>query len=160
MTTAEEREVEMEKEGIVDIEMREIDMKEEDSIRCFVAEECGCTLFNGTSCSTNVSLDYYQIKRNECAELDHDSLDLVIMAQIMANSSDGSVRHRGRETHDRKRMATQFFHNGKKVMEHEFYIKCTCSHIHVGMSFFYIVWGACRFKALRSYYMKQGLSPR
>ena len=26
--------------------MRDIDIKEEDSIRCFVAEECGCTLFN------------------------------------------------------------------------------------------------------------------
>ena len=115
MTTVEDREVEMEKEGIVDIEMRE-----EDSIRCFVAEECGCTLFNGTSCSTMFSSDYYKIRRNDCAELDHDSLDLVIMAQIMANSSDGSVRHRGRETHERKRMATQFLHNGKKVMEHQF----------------------------------------
>ena len=50
--------------------MRDIDIKEEDSIRCFVAEECGCTLFNGTSCSTNFSPDYYSIRRNECAELD------------------------------------------------------------------------------------------
>ena len=32
MTTVEDREVEMEKEGIVDIEMRDIDMKEEDSM--------------------------------------------------------------------------------------------------------------------------------
>ena len=55
------------------------------------------------------------------------------MAQIMANFSDGSVRHRGRETHDRKRMATQFFHNGKKIIKHQFYIYCTFSHVHLGM---------------------------
>ena len=64
MTTVgiEDKEVEMEKEGIVDIE---IDIKEKDSIRCFLAEECGCTLFNGTSCSTHFSPDYYRIRRNE-----------------------------------------------------------------------------------------------
>ena len=46
---------------------------------------CECNFNKGKRCSTWFEESHYQEIRNSCAELDHDSLDLVIKAQIMAH---------------------------------------------------------------------------
>ena len=62
----------------IDLDRREIE-KEEEIVKTFVVEGCACNLNGGNGCSKFFSQEHYQSMRNQCVELDYDSLDLLIM---------------------------------------------------------------------------------
>ena len=101
----------------IDLDRREIDKKEEEIVKTFVVEGCACNLNGGNGCSKFFSEEHYQSMRNQCVKRDHDSLDLLIMGQIMANTTQSStvIEHTTRCDKERERVTTQFFHQGKKV---------------------------------------------
>ena len=70
-------------------------------IEKFCEEGCGCP----ENCSANYTLHHYETLRSQCSELDHDTLDMVIMGQIMALT-----------TTTQERRQTTYMHLGLKVI--------------------------------------------
>ena len=101
---------------------REIDKKEEEIVKSFVVEGCACNLNGGNGCSKFFSQEHYQSMKNQCVELDHDSLDLLIMGQIMATTI---FEHTTRCDKERERVTTQFLHQGKKVKVNTYTYRAT-----------------------------------
>ena len=100
----------------IPVEVRLLDEKEEEKVLKFVHDKCCCQLNNNLSCSDLFHITHYREMRNQCAELDHDSLDLVMMSQMMALMSNSTVnRRKGSKTEERSRPATSFMHLGEKV---------------------------------------------
>ena len=58
-----------------------------------------------------------QIKesRNDCMALDHASFDLVLMGQIMANTTDSKKAQHSRLEHERIKTSTKFYYHCIKV---------------------------------------------
>ena len=81
------------------LEWREIDDHEGEAIRQFLRTGCGCRW----SCCSKFDRAHYQKMRDQCSELTHDELDLVLMGQIMAT------------TVTNERNSSHFFHLGEKV---------------------------------------------
>ena len=83
----------------------------------FVEQGCGCS----RRCSRQFSKDHYLTVRAQCQELEHDYLDVALMGVLMAQTStsetvDSTVSHRHRrESKERERQRTQFYHLGQKV---------------------------------------------
>ena len=65
----------------VPVEVRLLDEKEEEKVLKFVQDKCCCQLNNNSSCSDLFHITHYREMRNQCAELDRDSL---VMSQMMA----------------------------------------------------------------------------
>ena len=69
----------------VSIDRREIDEVEEQLVQQYVHDGCKCDFSPMNSpCCTSITVEQYRSIRNDMAELTHDELDLVIMAQVMA----------------------------------------------------------------------------
>ena len=86
----------------IEPEARPEDQREADTIDRFMAEGCKCPL----NCSLKFSRPHYELTRSQCAELTHETLDMVIMGQLMAltpvvPSSDINITH--------------YMHQGEKV---------------------------------------------
>ena len=94
----------------MDVEKREIDVKEEERVLLFSTEGCGCHKL----CWKQFSAEHYGEMRNNMAQLEHDALDLVIMGQKMAGT-----------TVSNKKIFTHFYHHGKSVSV--LHIKCCYS---------------------------------
>ena len=62
-------------------DLRPQDEIEKKKIEAFCEQGCGCP----ENCSANYTLHHYKTLRSQCSELDHDTLDMVIMGQIMVN---------------------------------------------------------------------------
>ena len=96
------------------IEKQDIDIAEENCIKKFIQEGCGCT----RQCSSLFSEEHYLTVRAQCQELEHD---LALMGYIMGFTNvtetiDGNISHRYRqEPRQRERRSNQFFHYGQKV---------------------------------------------
>ena len=78
----------------IELELRQKDIREDETITEFVEEGCGCPL----NCSSTFSRNYYELTRGQCAELSHETLDIVIIGQLMAltpaiPSSDINITH-------------------------------------------------------------------
>ena len=100
----------------VPVEVRLLDEKEEEKVIKFVEDKCRYQLNNNSSCCDLFHIAHYRERRNQCAELDRDSLDLVVMSQMMALMSNSTVnRRKGSKTQERRRPATSFMHLGEKV---------------------------------------------
>ena len=85
----------------VPVEARLLDEKEEEKVLKFVQDKCCCQLNNNSSCSDLFHITHYREMRNQCAELDHDSLDLVVMSQMMALMSNSTTKRRkGNQTEE------------------------------------------------------------
>lgn len=66
-------------------------------------------------CFDQFNETHYSTMRNNCAELDHNSLDIVIISQIMANTNISEfLEIRGRK-HQRQNYRTTFYHLSRKV---------------------------------------------
>ena len=63
---------------------RQIDATEEEKIRSFVEQGCGCRLAENGPCSRLFTLKYYQEIRNNVAELSWGELNMVLMGEVMA----------------------------------------------------------------------------
>ena len=87
----------------VPVEVRLLDEKEEVKVLKFVHGKCCCQLNNNSSWSDlfHIYITCYREMRNQCAELDCDSLDVVVMSQIMALMSNSTMNKRmGSQTED------------------------------------------------------------
>ncbi len=97
-------------------DLRPVDEMEGEKIRRFISEGCGCHINNDHNCSSLFSLSHYRSNRDICAELEHDSLDLVIMGQLMALTFNTDIIiDKNNQSHDRQRLSTQYMHLGQKV---------------------------------------------
>ena len=88
-------------------EMTKEDEVEDEKVKSFMRDGCGCNLNRGKPCFTLFEESHYRDSRNTFAELDHDSLDLVIKTQIMA--------HTRQSKEDGKKHHTSFYHLSFKV---------------------------------------------
>ena len=78
------------------------DKKEEEAITAFLGQTCGCKLgHENCPCSTTFSHQSIESCRDSCAELSHNELDIMIMAQLKSGTD--------------KWNRTNFFHNGIRI---------------------------------------------
>ena len=90
----------------VEQEATDADKAENEKIVKFMNSGCTCRFNKGKPCYTLFEESHYRSIRNSCAELDHDSLDLVVKAQIMAH-----INTFGNNSH----CNAVFYHHSKKV---------------------------------------------
>ena len=109
-----------------------------------------------------------------CAELDHESLDFLIMGQLMSNTSISSKTHHHIQPPDeRQRVSTAYYHQGIKVC---YYNDTNMKYTHVHNILVYISIpfikvckktftflhgiGKSRLNAIRSSLLKNGIEAR
>ena len=110
MSELEEREIHWE----VEIEERDVDIKERESQ--FWDSTCNCTTYKGGPCNRAFSIEYIRSIRDQCLSLDHQSLDLVLMGQLMANlRRSTSLTDRTHSNKQREGEHTPYYHQGIKV---------------------------------------------
>ena len=80
-----------ENEEEVIVEATIYDREEEDKVANFLGTGCGYTLYFGGPCNKAFSAEHLQTIRSQCQDLDHTSLDLVLLGQIMATNSHSST---------------------------------------------------------------------
>ena len=98
------------------------DKKEEETIQAFIEESCCCSLGpKKTPCSSQLSLSTISQARNNCLQLSHSELDLVIMAQIHAlrtHPDDKPTDYRGKT--ETFRSHTRYYVHGLPVCKKTF----------------------------------------
>ena len=87
-------------DAIIICDQRPEDKKESETVEYFYQQGCGCP----EKCSSKFSLTHYTTLRSQCAELDHNALDMVIMGQLMALTKTYLEKHQ-----------TTYMHLGEKV---------------------------------------------
>ena len=104
----------------IPFDVRPADEREDERIRRFITKGCGCLINDDRNCSLLFPFSHYRLNRDSCAELELDSLDLVIMGQLMALTVNTDViLNKNRETQERQRTSTQYLHLGQKVNNFE-----------------------------------------
>ena len=66
---------------------------EERHIARYLAQGCKCSLNSGNPCHTTFTALQIQTAREECWQLSHDELDLVVMGQLRAVCHNDPVEH-------------------------------------------------------------------
>ena len=69
--------------GVGGIEYSDADREEEERVRKFCTEGCGCAL-NSTPCSTQFTIEHFREMRGNAAELSWSEQNMSVMSQIMA----------------------------------------------------------------------------
>ena len=99
-----------------EIEVWEIDQKEQSEVDEFFEKGCGCTLFGGKPCFTAFTREHICSIWDQCSSLDrHDRYNILfghVMATIRASST---VQSRGHQTKDRSRVSGDYLHEGMRV---------------------------------------------
>ena len=129
----------------ISVDRREIDEVEEQLVQQHVRDGCNCDYGPRKSpCCKSISVERYRSIRNDMAELTHDELDLVVMAQVMAGCStaDSSLS----QNRQRTQTHTTFHHNGDRICQKTF--------------LFLHAMGYWRFKAIKAGYLSNGLCSR
>jgi len=123
--------------GMVLVDQCEVDEVEEQLIQRFVQDRCKCDL--GSPCCTTITVEHSWSVHCQMAELTHDELDFVVMAQVMMAGLETSPHH-GQE---RGQSYIIFNHNGVSVCQKTFLFLHTMAYWH--------------FKAIKASYMASGL---
>ena len=71
----------------VELDCRAVDLEEEQKVTKFHKDICGCKLVNGGPCSASFTKEDLCAAGNQCFGLDDQSLDYLLMGQIMAGTS-------------------------------------------------------------------------
>ena len=87
-------------DAIILCDQRPENKKESETVEHFHQQGCGCS----EKCSSRYPLTHYTTLRSQCAELDHNALDMVIMGQLMALTKTNLEKHQ-----------TIYMHLGEKV---------------------------------------------
>ena len=91
-----------------------MDIAEENTVIQFTTTTCKCSTFNGGPCSKAFSLEHIQAVRDQCAALNRYSLDLMLMGQIMANTTCSASTAGYLSPLENLRRA-KFYHHGIRV---------------------------------------------
>ena len=133
--------------GVGGIEYSDAD-REEERVRKFCTEGCGCAL-NSTPCSTQFTIEHFREMRGNAAELSWSEQNMSVMSQIMAftfcdaTPLNSSKHHHKQKT--RERSSTSFHHHGLRVCRKTLFLHKI---------------GKARLQDLRSHYLSNGLVPR
>ena len=96
----------------VQIELREIDKKEEEELQTFFRVGCECQ----HQCSKQFPQHYIRMIRNDMAELSREELDLLIMGELMTSLHDGETTTASKHVPKKRSYShTYFYHKGEKV---------------------------------------------
>ena len=66
----------------VQLDVREIDVKEEDRVKQFLINGCECSM----KCTSKFTQQHFQLMRSNAVELNRTELDMTVMGQVMAFS--------------------------------------------------------------------------
>ncbi len=64
----------------VELDLRKEDEEEHEAITLFLTNGCQCL----ADCCHQFTRSHYEVQRNQCDELSHEHLDMVLMGQLMA----------------------------------------------------------------------------
>ena len=124
----------LQREGIVALDVSNVERKEEEKVELFMRDGCGCKL----NCHQTLGKEAIVARRNDCAELSKQELDLVILGQLGAFEK-GS-------TPQSSRLRSSFYMSGSRVCKRAFLF------VH-GV-------GEKQFKNLKRHFSQNGLVPR
>ena len=130
----------------VQLDVREIDVKEEDRVKQFLINGCECSM----KCTSNFTQQHFQLMRSNAMELNRTELDMTVMGQVMAfthcrKATINSTKHR-HQIKMREKNTTTYHHQGVKVCRKTFL-------------FLHNI-GEFRLKAIKAQYLAEGLVPR
>ena len=99
--------------SLLNSDIRPEDLREEEDIREFFQNGCGCV----DECHKKFSESYVRTLRSDMLQMTRSEYDLVIMAQMKATSSMGGLTSGNRKRpHDRERNTFVYQHEGVKVI--------------------------------------------
>ncbi len=95
----------------------DLSVKEEEDVTSFMGDTCGCTLGNGSPCSKQFTVTHVTKMRMTSMELTRSELDMALLGQISActNHSDGVVVESRHTAAGRKKIYSNYIHQGKPV---------------------------------------------
>ena len=100
-------------------EMRAIDADEVRKVEEFFEEGCGCTLYNGRGCCYAFTREHISSIRDQCSSFERHDLQNILFGHVMATINPSEiVENRGHETKNRERIAANFLHEGRKVINY------------------------------------------
>ena len=101
----------------VEVDFRQLDIDEDSVVEDFMRESCGCKKWDGKPCSGQFHPLYVKVTRLNFSELTTEQLDLVIMGQLIANSStsDTVVTESRHKATERRKAYTRHFHQGRPI---------------------------------------------
>ena len=120
---------------------------EEREIARFLANGCKCSLGNGSPCHTLFTPSQLQAACDECRQLTHDELDMVVMGQLRAlcHSDPVTQKTKAKNT-ERRRSTTLYRFGGHRVCQKTFCFLHTMSHK--------------RLESIKASWLENGLCPR
>ena len=120
---------------------------EERHIARYLAQGCKCSLNSGNPCHTAFTASQIQTAREECRQLSHDELDLVVMGQLRAVCQNDPVTQKTKARNTEHRRSTTLFRfGGHRVCQKTFCFLHTMSHK--------------RLESIKASWMENGLCPR
>ena len=122
--------------GGVIIENDDSSDAEEGRIDHFRSDGCKCQLSGGEPCHTLFTATQIRAARDECHQLTHDQLDMVVMGQLQSKANNTVRQH-----------STTLFHFGGHRICRIFFL-------------FLHAMGTKRFKAIKQSWLERGLSPQ
>lgn len=130
----------------IEIEVRPLDVEEEELIKTFIDRGCSCDLGpHKTPCCKSFSVDHYLSLRCAFAEMTHDELDMIVMGQVMATCHLSSTAESS-EAPEITRNIMRYYHQGVAVCRRTFLF------IHnIGLK---------RFKNVKASYHRHGPAAR
>ena len=133
--------------GSVVVEVDETDDAEEHRIARYTANGCSCKLDNGRPCHATFTPAQYRAMHDECRELTHDQLDLIIKGQLRALTQHDEITQKSKAKNtERIRSSTQFRIGGHRVC-----IKTFCFVHAISRN---------KFNAIKASWVEDGLLPR
>ena len=124
----------LQREGVITLELSDSDREEEKKIEHFFTTGCGCKL----NCHQMLGKEIIEKRRNSCAELTKQELDLIILGQLAAFEKE--------RTPQSSRVRSSFHVSGSRVCKTAFLF----AH---GV-------GEKQFKNLKQHFSQHGLVPR
>ena len=134
--------------GTVVVEIDDSKDVEERQIERFLSQGCKCKLNNGIPCCTLFTSSQLLADRDECRQLIHDQLDLVIKRQLRSLCQTDSTTQKSKARNvEHQHAATLFRFGGHRIC------------IQYVSGFLHIV-SHKRFNAIKLSWMEKGLSPQ
>ena len=91
-------------------DVRQVDQHEYEQVNTMVNRSCGCKLGEkGTACSTQFTRETIVTQREQCLTLDKELLDMLVLGQFQAHTTDTSTEDTSRQKY------VVFYFKGKRI---------------------------------------------